>query len=225
MIQALLEKMIAATPEGARTFFDTSSFPWVTQVETDWRQIRAELDVLLLQRERIPSFQEISEDQKLLTEGNDWKTFFLYGYGREVAKNVARCPQTAKLLRSIPGMKTAMFSILAPGKHIPPHRGLYKGVLRYHLGLLIPDPERCGIRVGNETRNWQEGKSLIFDDTHEHEAWNHSQAYRVVLFVDFVRRLPVPLSLANRIQIWRIARKPFVMDAARRLEEYEARLR
>jgi aspartyl/asparaginyl beta-hydroxylase (cupin superfamily) len=221
MIHAILEKLIAASPGGDRTFFDTASFPWVTQLEAEWRQIRAELDALLLYRDRIPNFQEISEDQKLLTEGNDWKTFFLYGYGHEVEKNVARCPRTAKLLRSIPGMKTAMFSILAPGKHIPPHRGLYNGVLRYHLGLLIPEPDRCAIRVGSETRRWEEGKSLIFDDTHEHEAWNNSQSHRVVLFVDFVRRLPVPLSLANRVQIWRISRKPFVMDAKRRLQEYE----
>jgi ornithine lipid ester-linked acyl 2-hydroxylase len=225
MIQALLEKMIAASPGGDRTFFDTDSFPWVVQLEKEWRQIRAELDALLLQRDRIPNFQEISEDQKLLTQGDDWKTFFLYGYGHEVERNVARCPQTAKLLGLIPGMKAAMFSILAPGKHIPAHRGLYKGVLRYHLGLLIPEPDRCGIRVGGETRCWQEGKSLIFDDTHEHEAWNDSQTHRVVLFVDFVRRLPVPLSLANRIQIWRISRKPFITDAARRLEKYEEGLR
>jgi ornithine lipid ester-linked acyl 2-hydroxylase len=221
MIQALLEKMIAASPDGNRTFFDTDAFPWVARLETEWRQIRAELDAVLLNRDRIPNFQEISEDQKLLTQGDDWKTFFLFGYGHEVASNVARCPRTAELLRRIPGMKTAMFSILAPGKHIPSHRGPYKGVLRYHLGLLVPDPERCGIRVGNDTRFWREGRSLIFDDTHDHEAWNDSRSHRVVLFVDFVRRLPAPLSLANRVQIWRISRRPFIMDAVRRVRTYK----
>jgi len=213
--------MISALPDGNRTFFDTASFPWVSQVETGWREIRAELDALLLHRERIPNFQDISEEQKLLTQGNDWKTFFLYGYGHQVEKNLARCPKTARLLRLIPDMKTAMFSILAPGKHIPAHRGPYKGVLRYHLGLLVPEPETsCRIRVGDDIRIWQEGKSLIFDDSHEHEAWNDSDSHRVVLFVDFVRRLPPPLSLANRIQIWRISRSPFILEAAERLEKY-----
>ena len=75
-------------------------------------------------------------------------------------------------------MKTAFFSILAPGKHLPPHRGPYKGVMRYHLGLLIPEPaEQCGIRVDTETRHWAEGESMIFDDTFEHEAWNDTDAH------------------------------------------------
>jgi aspartyl/asparaginyl beta-hydroxylase (cupin superfamily) len=49
--------------------------------------------------------------------------------------------------------KTAFFSILLPHKHIPEHRGLYKGLLRYHLALKVPKPDRgCGIQVGNDVR-------------------------------------------------------------------------
>ena len=64
---------------------------------------------------------------------------------------------------------------------------MYKGVLRYHLGLIVPGSEgSCRIRVGNDVRCWKEGKSLIFDDSHPHEVWNDCDSYRVVLFVDFV---------------------------------------
>ncbi len=98
-------------------------------------------------------------------------------------------------MREIPGMTTAMFSILSPRKHILDHRGPYKGVLRYHLGLIVPrEAERCRIRVGEDIRHWEEGKSLIFDDTFNHEVWNDTDETRVVLFVDVLRPLPSPWS-------------------------------
>ena len=100
-----------------------------------------------------------SKEQKVLTQDDGWKTFFFYAYGMKAVWNCRRCPETTKLLQQIPGMKTAFFSILAPGKHLPPHTGPYKGVLRLHLGLLIPEPaEMCAIRVGSQIRHWQEGR-------------------------------------------------------------------
>jgi len=216
----LIERIIPVISRGGdRAFFDGASFPWVAAVEAGWRDIRAEMESLLADRDRIPNFQDLSEDQRALTEGDDWKTYFFHVYGRSIASNCARCPKTERILRCIPGMKTAMFSILAPGKHIPEHRGVYKGVLRYHLGLIVPQPQTsCRIRVRNEIRCWEEGKSLIFDDSHPHEAWNDSDSHRVVLFVDFVRPLPFPFSVVNRTQIWRISRKPLVVNAVGRIE-------
>jgi len=214
-----MEKAITRlTRDGKRTFFETELFPWVASVEAGSQAIRSELDNLLLHRDQIPNFQEISEDQNVLTEGDRWKTFFLYAYGHQAEQNCERCPETARLLGGIPGMKTAMFSILAPRKHVPEHRGPYKGVLRYHLGLIIPAPENsCRIRVASEVRSWQEGKSLIFDDSHLHEVWNDSDSWRVVLFVDFLRPLLFPLSLLNRIMVWKISTTPFITDAMQRI--------
>lgn len=201
-------------PGGDFAFFDTATFPWVRQLEPNWRIIREELQDLLSERESIPNFQDISKAQAKLTEGEQWKTFFLYAYGHKADSNCARCPETTRLLQMIPGMSTAMFSILAPGKHIPEHRGPYKGVLRYHLGLVIPHPPgACRIRVRDEIRTWEEGKSLIFDDSHMHEAWNDSNGVRVVLFVDLVRPLPFPISLFNRFILWLISSSPAVRDA------------
>jgi beta-hydroxylase len=215
MIRAKLEQIIARyTRNGQTRFFDTTQFPWVSELEAAWPQMRAELDEVLEQRERIPNFQDISEDQRVLTEGDQWKTLFLFGYGHEVKANCARCPVITRHVRKIPGMLTAMISILAPGKHIPPHRGPYKGVLRFHLGLLIPGPPgACRIRIDTETRPWVEGRSLIFDDSFEHEAWNDTGSLRAVLFVDFVRPLPFPLSLLNRVMLFRISRSPFIVEA------------
>ena len=230
MIREQIERLIARTPDGNRTFFDEASFPWIETIESQWKAIREELDGLLLERDRVPNFQDISADQKILTERDQWKTFFLHAYGHRVLENCRRCPRTAAALSQIPGMKTAMFSILAPGKHVPEHRGPYKGVLRYHLGLLIPpQPEgACRIRVGDDVRRWEEGKSLVFDDAHPHEAWNESDRYRAILFVDFLRPLPEPLSTLNSIMVWRIGTTPFITEAVQNIRKHaleEARLR
>lgn len=217
MLAAALERLITrCSPDGGRAFFDPATFPWVATMEAAYPLIRAELLGVLQHRTAIPNFQDVSPDQAVLTEGADWKTFFFHAYGHAVADNCLRCPHTARALQAIPGMKTAMFSILAPHKHIPEHRGPYKGVLRYHLGLLVPEPTQCGIRVGHETRAWCEGGSLVFDDSHPHEAWNHGSQTRVVLFVDVMRPLPPWLDVLNRAMVWRLGTTDFVQSAIRR---------
>jgi beta-hydroxylase len=134
------------------------------------------------------------------------------------------CPRTAALMREIPGMTTAMISILSPRKHILDHRGPYKGVLRYHLGLVVPeDAASCRIRVGEDFRHWQAGKSMIFDDTFNHEVWNDTDETRVVLFVDVLRPLPFPESAINRAIVKAIGYSPFVLDAKRNQQAWERR--
>jgi beta-hydroxylase len=224
MLREGMHKLITwVDPKGDRAFFDNGEFPWTERIEADWKLVRAELDALLAARSGIPNFQDLSPDQKALTEGDQWKTFVLGVYGNEVPENCARCPETTRLLRQIPGMKTALFSILAPGKHIPEHCGPYKGVLRYHLGLLIPPGGRCRIRVRDDIRFWEEGKSLVFDDSHPHEAWNDSPSVRAVLFVDFVRPLIFPFSAMNRLMIRRLSGRPFFQEIAQKAREFSRR--
>ena len=216
----VVERMMFFRDE-KKTFFDPASFPWAASVEAEWTIVRKELESLLTRREEIPNFQDISDAQKPLTEGDQWKTFWLYAYGEKAEENCARCPETVRVLQKIPGMKSAMFSILAPKKHIPEHRGLWKGVLRYHLGLIVPQPAGSSrIRVREDVRTWEEGKSLIFDDSHPHEVWNDCDSHRVVLFVDVERPLPFPLSVLNRAIIWIIARSPSVAEPMDRVREY-----
>jgi beta-hydroxylase len=185
-------------PHGDRAFFDAGTFPWVADLERDWRLVRAELDTVLADRDRLPAFHEVEPGQDDISTQR-WKALIFYMYGREVPENCARCPQTAALLRRFPQISTAMFSILEHGAYIPPHCGPFKGVLRCHLGLIVPrGPGRCEIRVGHERHRWEEGRSLVFDDTYEHEVWNETAESRVILFVDFLRPLRWPLSTVNR---------------------------
>lgn len=196
-------------------FIDPQQLSWTAELEANWQAIRQELDEILKHATELPSFQDISPDQAYnISQDSLWKTYFLYGYGIKTEENCRRCPETTRLIEGIPGMKTAFFSILLPGKHIPEHRGPYKGVIRCLLGLKVPEPrEKCRLRVANEIRHWEEGKAMIFDDSFPHEAWNETEGIRVVLFLDVVRPLRFPLSLVNHLLLRVIAASPFVRDA------------
>jgi aspartyl/asparaginyl beta-hydroxylase (cupin superfamily) len=201
--------------------FDTTLFPWARDVERAWPGIRAELDALLRYRDELPAIQTVSVDQRGLSDDDRWKVFGFYAFGFQARGNCRRCPHTVEALRLIPGMKTAFFSILGPRKHLKPHRGKYNGVIRYHLGLKVPDPAACRIRVDDQVCHWAEGASLIFDDTYEHEVWNDTDEDRVVLFVDVVRPLPFPASLVNWCLLQLIAFSPLGLGALMRQASWE----
>jgi beta-hydroxylase len=205
-------------------FLSQDAFPWIKQLEDGYDVIRKELDAVLEYRDELPNFQDISTDQLSITADDKWKTYFFFGYGFKSDTNCARCPETAKLLEHVPGMTTAFFSILSPHKKIPPHRGPWRGVLRYHLALKIPEPaEDCGISVGDEVAHWTEGKSLLFDDGYEHYAWNGTDDTRVVLFMDVVRPLRPPGRWVNNGLIKLISISPFVRDGKARHLDWEKR--
>jgi aspartyl/asparaginyl beta-hydroxylase (cupin superfamily) len=158
------------------------------------------------------------------TQDADWKIFPLIAYGIRSQPNIALCPKTWRILQCVPGLKTAMFSILEPGKPIPPHRGPYNGVLRLHLGLIVPEPrDRLGIRVGVERRHWEEGRVLIFDDAFEHEVWNEATQTRVVLFVDFAKPLRFPANVLNRLLLLLAPFSPLLREGAGNLRRWEGR--
>ena len=209
---------------GEHAFFNAKELDWIPRVEGGWTKIRDELLGVLRQRERIPNFQEVSSGQTKITQDNKWKTYWLYAYGRKMEENCRSCPETTRLIEAIPAIKTAFFSILAPRKHIPEHRGPYAGVLRYHLGLIVPrDKEACRIRVDTEVAHWEEGRSLVFDDTYMHEVWNDTDEERVVLFVDFARPLPFPLSVLNEGIIRLFSRSGYVQEIVENVDEWRTR--
>jgi ornithine lipid ester-linked acyl 2-hydroxylase len=203
--------------------YDNGVFPWADDIEAAYPAIRAELERVLLRKSELPNFQDISTDVKTISTDAGWKTYFLAGFGKPSERNIAQCPKTWEALQKIPGLKTAMFSIFEPGKHLPPHRGPYNGFLRLHLGLIVPTatPEKIAIRVGSQICRWHEGKVLIFDDAYEHEAWNYSNQTRVVLFVDFVKPLRFPASLVNWLLVNLAIFTPFVQEGLENHKTWE----
>lgn len=163
-------------------------FPFLQDFVDNWQVIEAEAQAVMKFKEDIPGFQDISPDQYRLAKGRNWKTFILFGFGERVEKNVKLTPVTARLLEKVPNLQIAMLSILSPGYHIPAHTGVTKGILRTHLGLIIPkDYEKCRIRVDDTITPWKPGEIFVFDDTYEHEVWNDTDEERVILLFDFDR--------------------------------------
>ena len=225
IIKRLEQFLIRYSQVGDTPFLEPATFAWVDLLEDNWKLIRAELDQVLKTPERIPNFQDISPDQANITRDEKWKSYFLYGYGYRIDGNCSACPETARIIESIPGMFTAFFSVLAPGKHIPLHRGPYRGLLRCHLALIVPEPRQdCWIEVGGETTIWKEGCCIVFDDTYKHRVENNTQGRRVVLFLDVMRPLKFPASLVNRIALFLIRLSPFIQDARRNQVAWEKRL-
>jgi beta-hydroxylase len=204
--------------------YDNAVFPWAAEIEREWPAIRRELDRILLRQDALPGFHEISTDVSTISQDRGWKTFLLCGYGFRSERAIHQCPETWRIVQKIPGLTTVMFSILEPGKHLPPHRGPYNGVLRLHLGLIVPEPrQQTAIRVGAEVCHWQEGRALIFDDAYEHEAWNNTAQTRVVLFVDFVKPLRFPGNVLNWLLLHLAMFTPFIREGSDNQRKWEQR--
>jgi len=177
-------------------FFDRQAFPWVGAIERQFDAIRAEARAMLdadsrfvpyIQREpNRPAFNE-----RGLLDNPDWGAFFLIKDGVTVEANAALCPRTFAAISEIPLCRidqrtpSVLFSLLRPGARIPPHHGFTNARLICHLPLIVPP--QCALRVGNETRSWNEGEVVLFDDSIEHEAWNSSNEPRIVMIFDVWR--------------------------------------
>ena len=215
------EKVVARTAKyGNKPVYESGTFPYFKTLEDNWQVIRKELDAVFAEREEIPALQDLSPVNKALTDDDLWRIFMFYSYGLKVEENCRKCPETARLVEGIPGLKTAFFSILQPGKHIPEHRGPYNGVLRYHLGLIIPEPrENVRIAVDGKIYHWAEGEGLTFDDSFQHEVWNDTDGVRVVLFITFDRPMRFPFGIfnwgVNKIHEW----SSYHQEPRRRLKE------
>jgi ornithine lipid ester-linked acyl 2-hydroxylase len=213
---------LACSKVGNPPIYDKAVFPWVREVEREWCAIRVELDRVLSRKEDLPGCHEISSDVATISRDRGWKTFLLAGYGFKSDANIRLCPNTWAACRKIPGLITVMFSILEPGKHLPPHRGPYNGVLRLHLGLIVPEPrEQLGIRVEHEIYRWKEGEAVVFDDAYEHEAWNLTPYTRVVLFVDFRKPLRFPANVLNWLLLRLAVFTPFIREGIDKEKAWE----
>lgn len=178
----------------ADEYFDRRHFPWLDELEAATADIRAELHTLLAEGNPgiIPyvRLDEGTPENKwsALSHSYDWSACFLYEYGEPNRPVLERCPKTAALLQRLPLARipgkapNAFFSMLKPRSAIPPHTGVTNTRAIIHLALDVP-PD-CGFRVGGETREWEEGKAFAFDDSIDHEAWNHSDQRRHILIID-----------------------------------------
>jgi len=177
-------------------FYPRADFPWLDAVEAATVDIREELRAVMREDGAFAPYVQ-SVPGRPRPQGNamldnpDWGAFYLWKDGAVVPENAERCPRTLAALEGAPLCRlpdrspSILFSMLRPHTRIPPHNGLVNTRLICHLPLIVPPG--CGFRVGNETREWVEGKAWVFDDSIDHEAWNDSDRTRVILLFEIWR--------------------------------------
>jgi aspartyl/asparaginyl beta-hydroxylase (cupin superfamily) len=174
--------------------------PALNDLTQNYAAIKHEVESILDGTRRLPAYHELDDRQEAISipgEQQRWKVFMLYAMGEKPRANRQLCPLTSELLDKIPNLFQAFFSILEAGKSVPAHCGPHMGILRYHLGLIVPKDNPPSIRIKDHLHTWQEGSSILFDDTWNHEVINHSSGDRVVLLVDTLRPLPWHLHVVN----------------------------
>jgi aspartate beta-hydroxylase len=184
-------------------------FPEAVRFADAWPSIRDEALAVAAQRmQAIPRFHEIMPAQASISanDGKDWRLFILKVYGAEVDRNMAACPTLAQAIASSPDVLSASLSFLGPRKHIPRHRGPFRGVLRYQLGLSVPidtDGRPAAVlSLNDEEHRIGSGQQLLWDDTYPHEVWNNSDQLRVALLLDVRRRhMPMDMRVLSRALI------------------------
>jgi aspartyl/asparaginyl beta-hydroxylase (cupin superfamily) len=192
----------SAGGENRPAFYDIDkTYPCLRILDQNYAVIREEMEAVLAYKERLPRYHDLAKSETYISGTIDpdknWKIFMLWSQIGVPEANQAKCPQTTALLKKIPNLYQAFFSILDPGKSIPAHSGEYYGYLRYHLGLRVPKNNPPSMRVKDQIHTWEEQKSILFDDSWNHEVYNKSDDIRVVLIVDFLRPMPLPLHAAN----------------------------
>jgi ornithine lipid ester-linked acyl 2-hydroxylase len=224
LIRHLADFLGSQSLVGDTPVLESRHFPFLSSFTDNWEAIRQEVVEILKHREAIPAFQDVSPDQMKIATGTNWRTFILFGFGEKMEKNCRQAPVTTRLLEAVPELQIAWFSILSPGYHIPAHRGVSKGILRAHLGLIIPkDAEKCRMRVGDTINVWHPGKIFVFDDTYEHEVWNDTNEERVVLLFDFNRPMRFWGRLLNSSIVYLVKLTAFYQVPKKNMVTFEDR--
>lgn len=178
-----------------RQFYEREEFDWLADLEEQVPAMQAELDAALAESDSFAPYvlanPERPRPTNRLIDDPSWGARYFWKDGEQVSAQAVSCPATMAALAKAPmpviakRSPIALWSMLKPGTHIDPHHGLLNTRLICHVPLIAPG--NCALRVGNETREWEVGKTLIFDDSFEHEAWNRSDSTRVVLLFEIWR--------------------------------------
>ena len=171
-----------------RPYVDVAHFPDLKPLQDNWRIIAEEAAKLLDEGhiKAAATYNDLGFNSFFRT---GWKRFYLKWYDQPLPSAAAMCPRTVALLNSIPAVHGAMFAALPPGGRLVKHRDPFAGSLRYHLGLVTPNDDRCYIVVDGERYSWRDGEPVMFDETFIHFAENQADTTRIVLFCDIERPL------------------------------------
>jgi len=180
-------------------YIDTQHFKDLKVLDENWEMIRDEAKALYAQGgiKASSTYNDLGFNSFFKT---GWKRFYLKWYDSAHPSAAELCPKTTALLKTLPTIKAAMFTELAPHSRLVRHRDPYAGSLRYHLGLITPNDDRCFIDVDGQIYSWRDGESVVFDETYIHYAENGTDENRIIFFADVER--PLKTRLMEKFNHW-----------------------
>lgn len=178
-----------------KPYLEVRDFPELNRVRDNWQMIREEALKLFGEGHirAAAKYNDLGFNSFFRT---GWKRFYLKWYGDPLPSARDLCPGTVELLQSVPSINAAMFALLPPGGRLVRHRDPFAGSLRYHLGLVTPNSEKCRIIVDGQAYYWRDGEDVMFDETYIHYAENETAQTRLILFCDVERPLSNPIIAA-----------------------------
>jgi beta-hydroxylase len=191
--------MYAGSAVPNRAVIPLEEFPELAKLNENWQTIRDEA-VRLFDEGFIRAAAKNNDWGFYSFFKSGWKRFYLKWYDDFLPSARALCPQTVELLNSIPSVHGAMFAMLPPGGKLGAHRDPFAGSLRYHLGLVTPNSDKCRILVDGVPYVWRDGEAFMFDETFIHSAENATETNRIILFCDVER--PMKYSFMTAMNRW-----------------------
>lgn len=185
-----------------RLIWSADEFPCLKRILLSWSDVRRDLTNAW----RHLHWLDYGGDDKKLVRG-EWRTAPIYtgnmrskgrkgkwrpDLNRKTTRAVVKAmrklptlvPEITRIFAATPEINFAGLSILGPASQILPHRHENQGMI-CHVFLSGP-LKHCGLKVGAQSKTWQEaGESMVFDSHEEHESWNIGNRSRSIVHIDF----------------------------------------
>ena len=177
-------------------------YPELSEIRDNWETIREEAMALMAEG----GFESITDPDSASYYDIGFRTFYKYGwtkfylnwYGYTHQSALRSCPKTLEILKKVPSVNGAMFSVLPPTGQLTRHLDPVACSLRYHLGLETPNDDACYISIDDQKYSWRDGEALLFDVTFLHYAHNDAGKPRLILMCDIER----PMSWFGKLLNW-----------------------
>jgi len=172
---------------------------WYQEVLAAHDDVSAEWATFVAAGNRLPLIDDLLDGPQG-SKGGWWRAGPLISRRRPQPPFAAHFPATVATLQRVPGLLSALISVLGPGTELRTHVGDNAGALNFLLA--VDCPPGTGHRVEDRDLRLDPGDLVVFDDTLPHSAWNHGDRPRVLVIGDLLRPLPWPVSMGNRVTQW-----------------------
>lgn len=193
------------------SYFQKTNWPLLTLLEQNSSLIINEWTSL--KNIHTKNIQDITIYDAALTTDDKWQVESLMIMSKDSRLSHKRFETTYNLLKSIPGIQNIFFSVLDPGKKIAPHRGIYRGLIRTHLGIITAkNNEDCWIEINGVRKSWEASKAFAFDDGLTHKVENNTDEPRIILIIDVERPFYKGIAILNKFVIWVLSESSYIKN-------------